>query len=164
MKIYIGSDHAGFELKEKLRKFLEEKNYAVEDKGAFELNPEDDFPDFVRPVAKAVAGDLVSFGVVVGGSGQGEAICANRIKGSRTIVFYGPRAPIKAADINGRISSDPYEIIKLGRMHNNANILSIGTRFVTEEEAKKAVEIFLNTEFEGGRHSARIEKIDKANL
>lgn len=160
MKIYIGSDHAGFELKEKLKEFLKEKKYTLEDKGVFELNPGDDYPDFVRTVARAVSGDLVSFGIIIGGSGQGEAIVANRQKGVRAVVFYGPRAPIADADVNGRKSDDPFEIVKLARMHNNANILSLGARFVTEEEAQKAVEIFLETEFEGGRHQERLEKID----
>ncbi|OGF64915.1 hypothetical protein A2Z53_03025 [Candidatus Giovannonibacteria bacterium RIFCSPHIGHO2_02_42_15] len=161
MKIYIGADHAGYRLKEKLKEFLKEKNYTIEDKGAFELNPDDDYPDFVRPVTKAVASDPeASRGVVIGGSGQGEAVVANRQKGVRAVVFYGPHSPITNADINGRKSDDLFEIVKLARMHNNANILSIGARFVTEEEAGKAVEIFLATEFEGARHAARLEKID----
>ena len=123
MKIYIGSDHAGFELKSKLIAYLKEKGHEVEDKGAFQYQAEDDYPDFVRPVAKAVAGDLVSFGIIIGGSGQGEAIVANRQKGVRAVVFYGTRAPIADADVNARKSDDPFEIVKLGRMHNNANIL-----------------------------------------
>jgi len=160
MKIYIGSDHAGFELKGKLINYLKEKRHEVEDKGAFQYQAEDDYPDFVRPVAKAVAGDLVSFGIIIGGSGQGEAIVANRQKGVRAVVFYGTRAPIADADVNARKSDDPFEIVKLGRMHNNANILSIGARFVSQKEAEKAVEIFLATDFEGARHVARLEKID----
>ena len=161
MKIYIGSDHVGFELKEKLKQFLEEKNYTVEDNGAFELSSDDDYPDFVRPVAEAVAHDPeASRGVVIGGSGQGEGIVANRQKGVRAVVFYGPRVPIANADVNARKSDDPFEIVKLGRMHNNANILSIGARFVSQKEAEKAVEIFLATDFEGARHVARLEKID----
>lgn len=160
MKIYIGSDHAGFELKEKLKKFLGELGHEVEDKGAFELNLEDNYPDFIKPVAEAVAKDFVSFGVVIGGSGQAEAICANRVKGARAAVFYGPKATIGAADVTGRISEDPFEIVRLARLHNNANILSIGARFVSEEEAKEAAKIFLSTEFEGGRHQRRVDKID----
>ena len=88
MKIYIGADHAGYRLKEKLKEFLKEKNYTIEDKGAFELNPDDDYPDFVRPVTKAVASDPeASRGVVIGGSGQGEAVVANRQKGVRAVVL-----------------------------------------------------------------------------
>lgn len=160
MKIYLGSDHAGFQLKEEVKEFLLKKGYSVEDKGALQYQAEDDYPDFVRPVAKAVAGDLVSFGIIIGGSGQGEAIVANRQKGVRAVVFYGTRAPIADADVNARKSDDPFEIVKLGRMHNNANILSIGARFVSQKEAEKAVEIFLATDFEGARHVARLEKID----
>jgi ribose 5-phosphate isomerase B len=145
MKIYIGADHAGFELKEILKKFLAEKGYEVEDKGAFEFDKEDDYPDFIRPVAEAVASDPGSRGLILGGSGQGEAMVANRVKGIRALVYYG-----------GSI-----KIVKLSRQHNDANILSLGARFISEEKAKKAVELWLSTEFQGGRHQRRIEKIDK---
>lgn len=146
MKIYIGADHAGYSLKEKLKVFLKEKGYAVEDKGAFELNSKDDYPDFIEPVARAVASDPEhSRGVVIGGSGQGEAMVANRIKGIKAAVYYGGSE----------------EIVKLSREHNDANILSLGARFVSEAGAKKAVELWLSTKFSGGRHQRRIEKIDK---
>ena len=171
MKIFIGADHAGFELKEKLKTFLKEKGYNVIDKGASELNPEDDYPDFIRVVAEAVAEGFERGrvdtslpdvrGVIVGGSGQGEAIAANRVKGARAAVFYASRAPIGIVDAEERRSQDPYEIIRLTRMHNDANILSIGARFITEEEAKKAIEIFLATTFEGGRHLRRVTKIEE---
>lgn len=145
MRIYLGSDHAGFELKEKLKVFLSEKGYEVEDKGAFELNPEDDYPDFVRPVAEAVANDPeASRGVILGMSGQGEAMVANRIKGIRAAVYCG----------------GSMKIVKLSREHNDANILSFGARFISGEKAKKAVELWLSTKFSGGRHQRRIEKID----
>ena len=83
MKIYIGSDHAGYELKEKLKTFLGSLGFEIEDNGAFELNPTDDYPDFVKPVAESVAKEDGSFGVILGGSGQGEAMCANRTSGAR---------------------------------------------------------------------------------
>lgn len=147
--IYIGSDHAGYELKEKLKIFLKELEYEVTDKGAFSLDKDDDYPDFIIPVAMAVASDIDSLGIVLGGSGQGEAISANKIDGIRAIEYYG-------GDL---------EIIKLGREHNDANILSIGARFVTEEEAKEAVNLFINTNFsEEKRHIRRINEIKKQEI
>ncbi len=161
MKIYIGSDHAGYELKEKLKEYLSGLSYEVEDKGAFKFDAEDDYPDFIRPVAEAVAIDTESKGIILGGSGFGEAMCANRVKGARSLVFYGPMLPKSDIDAEGKKSSDPYEIIKLSRMHNNANIISFGSRFITEEEAKIAVKAFLETKFSGSeRHLRRIKKLD----
>ena len=159
MKIYIGSDHAGFELKEKLKVYLEELelNYKVVDKGAFKFDKDDDYPDFINLVAIDVAGNEGSFGIILGGSGQGEAMCANRVEGARACVFYGPKEAVASVDVMGRERADTFEIIKLVREHNNANILSIGTRFVTEDEAKFAVELFLNTKFsEEERHIRRL--------
>lgn len=146
MKIYIGADHAGFKLKEKLKIFLTELGYELEDKGAFELNPDDDYPDFISKVAEKVSSDSkIARGVILGGSGQGEAICANRFSGVRAAVYYG----------------GPDEIVKLSREHNDANILSLGARFMDEEQAKKAVTIWLETAFsKEERHKRRIEKID----
>ncbi|HET8687679.1 MAG TPA: RpiB/LacA/LacB family sugar-phosphate isomerase [Methanosarcina sp.] len=163
MKIYIGADHTGYELKEKLKTYLTELGlgYEVEDKGAFSLNKDDDYPDFVKPVAEAVAGDVQSKGIVLGGSGEGESICANKTKGIRAAIFYGQKEAIAPVDVTGRQSADPFEIVQLAREHNNANILSIGTRFVSEDEAKFAVELFLKTQFSADeRHIRRISKID----
>ncbi len=163
MKIYIGSDHAGFELKNKLKEYLPASGlgYEVIDKGAFAFDADDDYPDFIRPVAEAVAGDEESFGIILGGSGFGEAICANRVKGVRAVVFYGPMLPKGAVDISGKHSVDPFEIVQLAREHNNANIISLGFRFISEDEAKFAVELFLKTKFSGGeRHIRRIKKLD----
>lgn len=161
MKVYIGTDHAGFALKEELKRYLPELGlgYEVTDLGSFTLNPEDDYPDFVTKVAEAVAGDEGSMGIILGGSGQGEAMCANRIKGVRATVFYGQKEAISPVDIKGQESDDTFEVVKLEREHNNANIISIGTRFVTEDEAKFAIELFLNTKFSGDeRHVRRINK------
>lgn len=145
MKIYLGSDHAGFELKEIIKEYLTSKKYEVEDMGALKYEAQDDYPDFVRPVALAVAKNPdKDRGIIFGGSGQGEAMVANRIKGVRAIVFYG----------------GPMKIVDLSREHNNANVLSLGARFITEEEAKMTVEFWLRTGFAGGRHQRRIEKID----
>lgn len=146
MKIYIASDHAGYELKEKLMDFLIEDNgHEVVDEGAFEFNENDDYPDFISKVAEKVSEEPEARGIILGGSGQGEAIVANRFKNVRAVVYYGGNE----------------EIIKLSRQHNDANILSLGARFLDENDAKEVVKIWLNTSFsEGDRHRRRIEKID----
>jgi len=108
-KLFISSDHAGFELKEALTKSLIKEGMNVEDLGPHEFNPSDDYPDFVAPLAQAIGNDPEhSRGIIIGGSGQGEAMCANRFSGARTAVYYG----------------GDYQIIKLSREHNNSNILS----------------------------------------
>lgn len=160
--IYIASDHAGFELKEKLKIYLSGLGYEVLDKGAFSFDKDDDYPDFIKPVAEAVAKDRQSRGIILGGSGQGEAICANRVHGARAAVFYGPILAHGAIDVSGKTSDDRFEIVKLSRVHNNANILSIGFRFASEEDIKKAIKIWLETEFlNKERHIRRLEKISK---
>ena len=164
MKIYIGSDHTGYELKEKLKIYFSELGHEVDDKGAFKYDADDDYPDFVRPVAEAVAEGPESEGrrgIILGGSGQGEAMCANRISGARTAVFYGGAVAKEAIDIKGGKSVDPFEIIKLARIHNDANILSLSARFLSEDEIKFAIELFLSTKFEGEeRHQRRIKKLN----
>jgi len=148
MNIYIGSDHAGYSLKNKLKVYLEDFGYLVEDKGAYSLDETDDYPDFIIPVAEAVAEDKESLGIVIGGSGQGEEMAANKVDGIRACEYYG-----------GNL-----EIVKLAREHNDANILSLGARFMTEDEAKDAVKIFLETKFSGDeRHIRRINKIEEGN-
>jgi len=163
MKIHIGSDHAGFELKQKLVPFLKGLGFEVIDHGPNKFDPEDDYPDLLKPVAQAVARDpFDSKGIVIGGSGFGEAIVANRFKGVRAANFYGPKVTTQAIDVTGRSSSDPYEILRLARTHNDANVLALGSRFVTEEEAKEAIRVFLETPFLGEeRHLRRIRKIDE---
>lgn len=144
-KIYLATDHAGFELKEKIKKHLENCGKEFEDFGAFVLNEGDDYPDFVSLCAKAVAGDEGSFGIIFGGSGTGEAICANKTKGVRACVYYG-------GDL---------EIVRLAREHNNANVLSLGARFLEEKEAILAIDNFLNTSFSNDeRHIRRLNKIE----
>ena len=148
--IHIGSDHAGFDLKNEIVRFLEQQHYEVIDHGAYELDPEDDFPDFILPVAVSVAEDPNSRGIILGGSGQGEAMVANRVLGVRATVFYGE--PINSEE----------SIIELSRQHNDANILSLGARFLTDEEALEAVGLWLETSFSGEeRHMRRIAKIDE---
>ncbi len=143
-KIYIGSDHAGYKLKEALKSYIEELKHTLEDKGAFSFNPEDDYPDFVKPVAEAVALEAGSLGIILGKSGQGEAVCANRTEGIRAVVYYGGNQ----------------EILKLSREHNDANVLSLGAGFLNEEEAKQAVKLWLETTFSNDeRHIRRIKKL-----
>ena len=145
MKIHLATDHAGLELKEKVKLYLSDLDHEVIDHGAYEYDALDDYPDFIFPCANAVSNDPESKGIIFGGSGQGEAMAANRVKGVRAAVFY-----------NG-----PDEIIKLSRQHNNANILSLGARFMSIEEMCKAIEVWLSTDFESGRHQRRIEKLDE---
>ena len=159
MKVYIGGDHVGFLFKEKLKVYLVELGYEVEDRGAFNFVADDDYPDFIKQVAESVVSDKGSFGIILGGSGQGEAMCANRTAGARAAIFYGPEEPIADIESEGTKSSDTFEIVKLARMHNDANILSVGVRFATEDEAKFAIELFLSTKFSNGeRHIRRINK------
>lgn len=145
VKIFLASDHAGFELKQKLVDFLMQEGHEVEDMGPTRLNPADDYPDYIGPCARRVADTEESMGIVVGMSGQGEAMAANRVRGVRAAVYYG----------------GPQEILKLSRQHNDANVLSFGARFVTADEAAKAAQLWLNTHFEHDeRHQRRIVKMD----
>jgi ribose 5-phosphate isomerase B len=163
MKVFIGTDHSGLDLKNNLKAFLEKEGYEVEDCGAYEYDKDDDYPDSSSKTAEKVSKDPEnSRGIVIGGSGQGEAMTANKYKGVRCAIFYTPAVPVSAADISGRKSTDPFEIIKLTREHNNSNMLSISARFLTEEQAKTAVKLFLESSFPGDpRHARRVEKIKK---
>ena len=151
-KIYIGTDHSGFDLKEELVPFIKTLGYEVVDCGAYEYDEDDDYPDFISPVAKAVAlNPETNCGIILGGSGQGEAIVANRYPNVRAVVFYGD---------SEFFSKDG--IIKLSREHNDSNILSLGSWFLKTKEAKKAVKIWLSTHFSNEeRHIRRIKKIEK---
>lgn len=156
MKIYLAADHAGYELKETLKSFLSGLGHEVSDKGAFSLDDGDDYLDFVRPCAEAVARDAESFGIVLGASGQGEAMCANRVKGIRAAVYYGPAAHPQT-DESGAV----LDIIASERMHNDANILSLGARFITPEDAQAVAKRFVETPFSNAeRHVRRIAKLD----
>lgn len=144
--IFLASDHAGFNLKEKIKNHLIRNGYAIFDFGPEKLNPADDYPDFIIPCAKKVSQTPSAQGIVIGGSGQGEAIAANKIKGIRaaTIYHFDKKA------------------ILLSRQHNNANILSLGARFLSEKEAFAAVDLWLKTKFSGEeRHKRRLGKIEK---
>lgn len=141
MTVFFASDHAGFELKGTLLAFVKELGHEVEDLGPYALDPSDDYPVYVAPCAEKVADTPNAMGIVLGWSGQGEAMVANRIKGVRAAVFYGGST----------------ELVTLSREHNNANILSLGAHFLSEDEAKAAVSLFLSTAFtQDERHVRRI--------
>lgn len=145
MKIFFAADHAGFEMKNELISYAKELGYEVEDCGAYELNPDDDYPEFIKKAAKAVSEDSEnSKAIILGGSGQGEDMVADKFPNVRSAEYYG-----------GNL-----EIIKLSREHNDANVLSLGARFISLDEAKEAVKLWLETKFSGEeRHQRRIENI-----
>jgi ribose 5-phosphate isomerase B len=159
MKVYFASDHAGYALKQALVEHVRLLGHETEDLGSYELNPEDDYPDFVTPCAKRVADEAGARGIVIGGSGEGEAMCANRIRGARAAVFYGEMDTAQVLEVEGGHSEDGYDIVRLARRHNDANILSVGARFVSGDEAMTAVRLFLETPFsDSPRHARRIAK------
>ena len=161
MKIALASDHAGFEQLNELATYLESLGHQIENFGPKNLSPDDDYPDFIIPAAKSVASGESERGIVLGGDGEGEAMSANKIKGVRCAVFYGPAVPRKVVDIKGRVSHDPYEIIKLTRQHNDANMLSLAARFTTVADMKHIVKLWLETPFSNEeRHRRRIGKLD----
>ena len=139
-KIAIASDHAGFKLKDALKKFLESKGYVVKDFGTFSEKMVD-YPDFIIPAAESVAKNENDIGIVIGGSGNGEAIAANKVKGIRCAVCWNE------------------ETARLAKEHNNANMISLGARLITEKEAILIVDTWLKSTFKKGRHLRRIRKI-----
>lgn len=147
MKVYIGSDHGGYQLKRELKEYLGELGYEIEDMGAHELNPEDDYPDFIFPVAQKVAQDPESRGIVLGRSGIGEAMAANKVKGARAALVWNEQSAVKS------------------REHNNANIISLGADYLDSQTAKELVKVFLETPFSGEeRHKRRLGKISQYEL
>lgn len=142
MKIAIGSDHAGFKYKEKIKLMLEDLGHQVVDFGT-DSEQSVDYPVFIRPVAEAVARGEAERGIVLGGSGNGEAIAANRVRGVRCALCWNT------------------ETAKLARQHNDSNVLSLGERMVSENEALEIVRVWLETAFEGGRHIRRIQMLDE---
>ncbi len=140
MKIALGADHAGFELKEKLALFLRSLGHDVEDLGTHSTKSVD-YPDYAAAVGRAVAAGQADRGVVVCGTGVGVAIAANKVHGAR------------AANCNDLFTA------RLARAHNNANVLTVGARIVAPELAEEIVQVFLETEWEGGRHGRRVDKI-----
>jgi ribose 5-phosphate isomerase B len=142
MKIGIGSDHAGFDYKEKIKQLLTGAGHTVEDFGTHSTEPVD-YPRFIRPVALAVAEGDVERGIVLGGSGNGEAMVANRVPGVRCALCWN------------------VESARLGRLHNDANVISLGQRMMPWEVARDIVQTWLDTPFEGGRHLPRVRMIDE---
>lgn len=143
-KIFLAADHAGFEMKEFVRKSLEKNGYKFEDCGTYKYNVEDDYPEFMLKAAKKVASNKDSKGVIFGGSGQGEAIVANKVKGIRAVVY----------------NCNNLGLIKLSRTHNDSNVLSIGARFIAKGHAAEAVRLWLKTNFsDEERHNRRIRQI-----
>lgn len=151
LKVLFASDHAGFELKEILREYVAMLGYEVEDLGAFSYDENDDYPDFIFPAAKAVGENPTKTrAIILGGSGQGEAMAANRVPGVRAAVYYGKPAGEHEADV-----------VTLSRGHNDANVLSLGARFLTPDVAKEAVHAWLSAKFSGDeRHARRIARLD----
>jgi len=141
VKIAIGSDHAGFEYKEKIKALLAGLGHEVKDFGTFSAEPVD-YPLFIRPVAEAVASGVFERGIVLGGSGNGEAIVANKVRGIRCALCWS------------------LETARLAREHNDSNVLSLGQRMISEELALEIVKVWLLTPFEGGRHARRIAMIE----
>ncbi len=157
LKVYFGADHGGFSLKEVLKPYVQSLGYDVEDMGAYALDMKDDYPVFVQAAARKVVEDPHNNrAIVIGGSGQGEAFAANRIKGVRAVVYYGEPAHTQV-DADGKT----LDMITSTREHNNSNILSLAGRFLTEEEAKNAVKRWLATPYGGNeRHERRHKMID----
>jgi ribose 5-phosphate isomerase B len=148
MKIYFGTDHAGYVMKEALASYVEKDlGYTVLDMGAHQNDADDDYTDFIALVAQEVSHDPdLARGIVLGGSGQGEAIVANRFPNVRCAVYYG----------------GTLDIVKLSRDHNNANMLSLAARFISLDEAKAAVKLWLETPFsEDERHKRRLKKLEQ---
>lgn len=144
MKVYLGTDHAGYELKEKVKAFLQKEGYDVADCGALMFDKNDDYPDFCSKAAEGVAENSGAMGFVFGKSGAGECIVANKIKGIRAVLAINEKN------------------VQLSREHNDANVLSLGSDFVSDEKACELAKLFLNTPFSGEeRHKRRIEKIKK---
>jgi len=141
MKIALASDHAGYKYKEKIKAVLLEQGHEIKDFGTHSAEP-CDYPDFIRPAAEAVAAGEFERGIVMGGSGNGEAIVANRVPKIRCAVCWDIRSA------------------KLSRQHNDANVLSFGERMISIQDALEIVDVWLTTQFAGGRHQKRIEKIE----
>ncbi|OGI66787.1 ribose-5-phosphate isomerase [Candidatus Nomurabacteria bacterium RIFCSPLOWO2_02_FULL_40_10] len=157
MKIFIGTDHAGYVLKDKLVSSLKAAGHEVVDKGAFTYDEHDDYPDFVVPVAEEVSKTPnIARGIIMGATGQGEAIAANKFPNVRAVVYYGETKSVVEDESN---------IIIRSREHNNSNILSLGARFLTEDQMMSAVELWLKTPYSGSeRHVRRLAKIDNIKI
>ena len=146
MRVHVGSDHAGLDFKNTIIEHLRAQGHDVTDHGPFEYDALDDYPKFCIPAAEAVAKDLGSFGVVLGGSGNGEQMAANKVKGIRAALVWS------------------LETAKLAREHNDANVIAMGARLTGVDMAKACLDAFLSTEFGGGRHAGRVEKLSNPSF
>lgn len=157
MKIFIGTDHAGYVLKEKLIKFLHGNGHEVVDKGAFEYDENDDYPDFVIPVAREVAKDPENLrGIVLGATGEAEAVVANKFPHIRAVAYYGKLKSV--VDENA-------DVLARSRDHNNSNVLCLGASYLTEDTMMSAVGVWLNTPYgKAERSIRRLGKIDAIKL
>ncbi len=162
MKIALSTDHAGFEQLQHLQEFLQREGHECVNFGPEQYSPEDDYPDYIFPAAKAVANGECEVGIIFGGSGVGEAIAANRVHNVRCGVYYGPATPVGVIDASGNTAQDEYEILRLNKQHNNGNMLSMAGRFLTIEQVEIAAHIWLNTPFSNEeRHVRRNNKLDE---
>lgn len=159
MKVYLAADHRGYALKEEIKNWLSEWGYEYEDMGAYLHDPADDYPDFVIPAAKEVARDPENRrGIIVGFNGQGEAIAVNRITGVRAAVYYGEP---KFLSESGK-QRKPHNMLVLAREDDNTNVLSLAAGFLSDEDAKGAIKMWLEARFTGEeRHVRRLNKIDE---
>lgn len=164
MRIALTTDHTGLEHLRRLKEFLESRGHECVDFGPKSHIPDDDYPDYMFPAARAVTAGECEKGIILGGSGQGEAMAANRVSGVRCAVYYGPARPLGSVDAEGRSASDEFEILRLSRQHNNANMLSLAARFLTPEDMQQAAVLWLDTPFSDiDRHQRRINKLDAAS-
>lgn len=162
MKIALATDHAGYEALAELKIFVEDLGHEYVDFGPQQFDVTDDYPDYMFPAAHAVADGACDVAIILGGSGQGEAMAVNRVKGVRCTLFYGLVAALAPIDATGTISEDPYEILRLSRQHNFANVLSLAGRFLSLDEMKQAITIWLDTPWsEDERHARRVGKLDE---
>ena len=145
MILYLGTDHAGFELKERVKPYLESLGHTVVDKGAYSYQAEDDYPDYIAPVARIISENPNDArAIIFGRTGQAEAMLANRFPHVRAALYYG----------------DTLDVVRLSRAHNDANVLSIGAQFVSFDAIQAVLQLWLTTPYESGRHDARLQKIE----
>lgn len=162
MNIALATDHAGFEQLKELQSYLESLGHNCRNFGPQSLKPDDDYPDYVFPAARAVANGECDRGVIFGRSGEGEAIAANRFRGVRCGVFYGLAIARRVIDASNKTSHDPYAIVRLSRAHNDSNMLSLGVSFLSTDDIKNAVRLWLEVPFSGeARHVRRNAKLDE---
>ncbi len=167
MIIALTTDHTGLAYEgvyESIKAFVAELGHEIRDFGPGTLDMDDDYPDLIAPAARAVADGTCEAAVIMGGSGQGEAMAANRFRNVRCTLFYGPALAKQPIDAEGTMSDDPYEILRLSRQHNHANVLSLSARFLTLEEMQTAIKIWLETPHsDAERHVRRVKKLSDLN-